>query len=494
MYCDLGQIGFANLFNGRVSRSPKHGRVMAAGQVQSCRVPALWLHLLVSFVAAMLTIASAAAATTNKLGERKALVIGNSNYLHVDDLPGAAHDARDISAALQQLGFKTHLVENATASQLTAAFEDLVRTSTKEDSVFIFYSGHGFQVGNDNYLAPIDLDPVNTGFKNQFNLSKFLPLLINVSKVRVLFLDACRNDPNKDSKSDTSGGERQIAQQLASSLSRPKADAGASRTVVTRAIETRSLAGYSNGFGRMRSTEPGTFLAYSTASGQYAVDRLEGSRNSPFTTSVLKYIGQPGLDLPNLITKVRNEVYLATASLAQEEGSSQQLPWSQSSLVRPFFFVDKSREEWLAKQLQTMLRVAKCYSGSIDGDWGSGSRAALARFNKLNKTNYIAAPPTLNVIEEFRQRLKQAKACPDIGTRTSRRQTDQTPNNGSRSSSSRRKNNQRAKSRTARSSKSASSRGKRRPGQGCRGSQCRSTATFASGRQVVITTTNDKTW
>jgi len=452
-----------------------------------------WLGLVASFIIGLLIIGSATAATTkqSQFGQRKALVIGNSSYRHVDGLPGAAHDARDIGTALQKLGFKTFIVENATLSELTEAFEELIRTSTKEDTVFVFYSGHGFQVGNDNYLAPIDLhlDPESKRFKNKFNLSKLLPRLIKVSKVRVLFLDACRNDPNGGPKSDSTGD---VSQQVASK----DKDTETARTVVTRAIKTRSLVGYSNGFGRMRSAQPGTFLAYSTASGEVAVDRLDGNRNSPFTTSVLKYIGQPGLDLPNLITKVTREVYQATASLAEQEGLQRQLPWSQSSLVTPFFFVDKTRQEWLAKQLQTMLRTAQCYSGPIDGDWGNGSQAALTRFNGLNSTSFnVAGVPTLQVIEEFGRRLKQAKACPVIKVRTepttrARRRTEPT-----RSNSVRRPTRDRRNRNTRSRNRSASSGNRRgRGGSGCRGTNCQTKAKFSSGRSVVITTTNDKTW
>ena len=154
---------------------------------QICGVSVLWLCLTVCFLAGAFAISSATAATTSQFGERKALVIGNSDYLHVNDLPGAARDAQDIAGALAQLGFKTQLVENATLQQLTKVFDDLVRTSTKSDSIFIFFSGHGFQIGNENFLAPVDLGPAQDGLQNKFNLSEFLPKLVKASKVRVLF-------------------------------------------------------------------------------------------------------------------------------------------------------------------------------------------------------------------------------------------------------------------------------------------------------------------
>ena len=40
----------------------------------------------------------------------------------------------------------------------------------------------------------------------------------------------------------------------------------------------------------------------------------------------------------------------------------------------------------LATKLQRALKAANCYTGKIDGIWGSGSRAALERFTKRAKT------------------------------------------------------------------------------------------------------------
>ncbi len=50
--------------------------------------------------------------------------------------------------------------------------------------------------------------------------------------------------------------------------------------------------------------------------------------------------------------------------------------------------------EQLAPALQTALQSIGCYTGGIDGDWGSGSRAALGRFNALAGSNFQPTPPT----------------------------------------------------------------------------------------------------
>lgn len=51
-------------------------------------------------------------------------------------------------------------------------------------------------------------------------------------------------------------------------------------------------------------------------------------------------------------------------------------------------------EQQLSADMQTALKNIGCYTKSIDGDWGSGSRAALQRFNSMAVTNFATDVPT----------------------------------------------------------------------------------------------------
>ncbi len=51
-------------------------------------------------------------------------------------------------------------------------------------------------------------------------------------------------------------------------------------------------------------------------------------------------------------------------------------------------------EQQLAADMQTALKNIGCYTKSIDGDWGSGSRAALQRLNSMAGTNFATDVPT----------------------------------------------------------------------------------------------------
>ena len=110
---------------------------------------------------------------------------------------------------------------------------------------------------------------------------------------RLVFLDACRNNP--------------LASSFRSSL-------GASRSMDV-----------GQGLGQMDAAV-GTFIAYATAPGQLAADGKE--KHSPFTAAMLQHLTEPGLEISQLMHKVRNTVIDVT--------DARQVPWESSSLRGPF--------------------------------------------------------------------------------------------------------------------------------------------------------------
>ena len=110
------------------------------------------------------------------------------------------------------------------------------------------------------------------------------------SKMRILMLDACRNNPFP-AISQTAG--RGLA-----------------------LVDTKSGA-------------PGTFLSYSTSPGAEAEDG--SGADSPYTTALLAVAREPGLPIEEAFKRVRVAVNKAT------EG--RQTPWESSSLTEDFRFI-----------------------------------------------------------------------------------------------------------------------------------------------------------
>ena len=92
-----------------------------------------------------------------------ALIIGNSNYDHMEKLATPTNDAREIANLLQsRYQFKVKLLTDATHDQIAAAMDEYHRILTDADRLLIYYAGHG---GSKNipperaFWAGVDTDP-----------------------------------------------------------------------------------------------------------------------------------------------------------------------------------------------------------------------------------------------------------------------------------------------------------------------------------------------
>ena len=139
--------------------------------------------------------------------------------------------------------------------------------------------------------AMMDMDTIMAGLDDQV-------------RTNILILDACRNNP--------------MAPQVAS--------AGP-----TRDIEAGSGLAAPATLGAGSTLGAGTLIAFATAPGQVALDG-EGA-NSPFSAALSRHIGTPGLEVQQMLTRVRAEVVAAT--------KSKQVPWSNSSLLGEVYLAEK---------------------------------------------------------------------------------------------------------------------------------------------------------
>lgn len=228
---------------------------------------------------------------------RVALVIGNGAYQHTTALKNPANDAAQMSGALRKLGF--NVVEGRDLNR--AAFEDKLRAFGKllngADVALFFYAGHGLQVGGENWLIPtdakiaseLDLD------LSAIRLATLLKTMERGARVRLVMLDACRDNP------------------MATELS--------------QGLGTRS-GGVERGLARVEAGV-GTLIAYSSEPGAVAADGR--GENSPFAGALLQSIAQPGVEVRQMLSDVRAKVIAAT--------NNAQTPWDHSSLTGDFYFV-----------------------------------------------------------------------------------------------------------------------------------------------------------
>lgn len=226
--------------------------------------------------------------------KRVALVVGNGRYAHLGKLENSVNDAADIARVLKKIGFEVIHVQDSNRQGFFSAMKQF-RQSIQQGGVSLFYyAGHGIQSNGVNYLMPIDAgaDDEVTVRNSGVPLDEVLGLMSEArSGLKIVYLDACRNDPPQLKRS------------------------------------TRSSA---RGLTEVPKAQ-GTIIEFSTNPGNVALDGKAGDRNSPYTAALLKYIERPGLQIEQLGKLVRAEVMGAT--------NGKQEPWTSSSITNDFFFV-----------------------------------------------------------------------------------------------------------------------------------------------------------
>ena len=125
-----------------------------------------------------------------------ARVVGNSTYAHIGRLPNPDNNARDMSAALRRLGFEVTTELDADRVELTEALRAFTRQGAGADVSLVFYAGHGIEMDGVNYLVPVD-GHVERDVDVRFETVTVDDLLVSMSgaSLRLLILDACRNNP-----------------------------------------------------------------------------------------------------------------------------------------------------------------------------------------------------------------------------------------------------------------------------------------------------------
>jgi uncharacterized caspase-like protein len=246
--------------------------------------------------------------------KRVALVIGNSAYQHTAPLKNPSNDASDMAAELRQLNFDVIDGTDLSKDEMEKLIRAFAAKLTGADVGLFFYAGHGLQVDGRNFLAPVDAklkSDTDLDFE-AVELNLVLKQLERNSRVAIVFLDACRDNP------------------LATVLAQ-----------TSRSLEVgRGLARIDRAVGMM--------IAFSTQPGNVALDGQ--GRNSPFTGALLRHIATEGSSINDVMIDVRNDVLKAT--------DGKQVPWENSSLTGQFFFKPAAPPTVADKSAETAAQIA----------------------------------------------------------------------------------------------------------------------------------------
>lgn len=223
--------------------------------------------------------------------QRVALVIGNANYQNAPQLANPDDDAQSMAQFLNSAGFEVVSATDLTQNDMLRVVQDFsakVASRGPNTVAMVYYAGHGVQLAGENYLVPVDAKVSNPTelVSNSVRLVDVMSTLETIpSRMRIVILDACRNNPFPSVN-----------------------DAGRGLAIV--------------------DAPNGSIVGYSTAPGAEALDGTGG--HSPYTQAFLNVAREPNVPIEQLFKRVRLQVNQTT--------SGAQIPWESSSLTSDFTF------------------------------------------------------------------------------------------------------------------------------------------------------------
>jgi uncharacterized caspase-like protein len=244
------------------------------------------ISVILSLICVVFTAQSAMA------DKRVAFVVGNGAYKNVAQLPNPPIDAKAMAGVLRNVGFEVVEGTNLTRDKMTEKLLDFGKKAQGADVAVFYYAGHGIAISGTNYLLPVDADiksEMDVKLGSAINVDLTLDQTMGDAKVKLVFLDACRDNP------------------FAAKI----------KSTATRSVSVQT------GLAEMKSGE-GTLISFATGPGQTALDGQEGT-NSPFTRALIDHITQPGIEIQQAMTEVRAQV--------NEETNKNQLPWGHTNLI-----------------------------------------------------------------------------------------------------------------------------------------------------------------
>jgi hypothetical protein len=214
--------------------------------------------------------------------KRVALIVGNSSYQAVPQLPNPSRDASSVAKMFKDAGFDSVEIQlNVGNLEFKRAIRKFEVAADHADIAVIYYAGHGLEIDGINYLIPVDarLASDRDADDEAIPLERLVSSADGAKRLRLIILDACRDNP------------------FVATMRRERKTASRSTT---------------RGLGRVEPTSTDTLIAYAARAGSTADDG--DGQHSPFTTAMLKNLTVPGLDVRLAFGRVRDEVMKITAS------------------------------------------------------------------------------------------------------------------------------------------------------------------------------------
>ena len=248
----------------------------------------------------LLTFSFLLSAALHAAPPKEALLIANGKYSHFAGLAHPLSDAAKLGAALEQLGFRVHVVRDGNREQMLDAISEFERGLRNTGAIaFFHYGGHGVQVDGKNYLLPADADiPDERRVATRAVALDEVMTAMDAAAARasIIVIDACRDNPLP------AGSGRNLARGLSVVGMKPK----------------------------------NSIVIYAAEAGSKALDGL-------FTPILAVALQQKGRTIDQVMKSVRSEVYA--------KSSGQQTPGEYNQLFEDLFLCLEQDQQNLKNNL-----------------------------------------------------------------------------------------------------------------------------------------------
>lgn len=224
---------------------------------------------------------------------RSALVVGVASA----DAPGTGGDADSVATVLSSLGFQVIHENNVSQQRMQALLVQFKALLARGGTGVFYYAGHGAQINNVNYLMPQggQLTSLADVKAQWVNLDDIIGALAqSPASVRMVFLDACRDNP-----------------------------------LLTQFSTQQTVDAYLPGLAKPATIAHGMLISFATSPNSIAVAG-SGGRDDWYTAGFAKFVTQAGLGTDALMQRIGDYVDVAS------DGS--QVPWSETSLRATYYF------------------------------------------------------------------------------------------------------------------------------------------------------------
>jgi TonB family protein len=219
---------------------------------------------------------------------RVALVMGNSAY-KTAPLKNPTNDAKDMAAKLKGMGFTVVERSNLTSKQIGSTLREFRSKLSPGSVALVYYAGHGLQIKGENYFPTVDAEIA--GEEDVPNQSLAMRQIMDVledakTRLNLVFLDACRNNPYQ-----------------------------------------RSFRSSSDGLSKVVAPS-GTLISFATRPGSVAADGT--GRNGLYTGALLEAMDSRSDQIEQVLKRVVARVRAGS--------KNQQEPWMEGSIDGEFCF------------------------------------------------------------------------------------------------------------------------------------------------------------